>query len=259
MSLAGWIVRNVPGARLGAQYIADKINAGREVSFQPTYNHDNLATDHWLVTGDKFDAAYRSASAAGLTLAPDLRWRAHVVCWAAANGQKLGGSFVECGVARGFFSRVIIDTLDISVPFYLLDTFHGLDERYMTPAQLAGMIEWQKSEGRPGRYEDSYEQVVRTFADRPNVRIVRGAVPETLTEVPDEKIAYLSIDMNTAGPEIAAIEYFWPKMVRGAYVILDDYGWQGHDEQRLAFNEWSSKNNAPILSLPTGQGLIVKA
>jgi CTP synthase (UTP-ammonia lyase) len=59
-------------------------------------------------------------------------------------------------------------------------------------------------------------------------------------------------------PEIAAAEFFWPRMSLGGIIILDDYGWQGFDEQRLAFDKFAKEKNVPILSLPTGQALIIK-
>ena len=61
-----------------------------------------------------------------------------------------------------------------------------------------------------------------TFRDFPNVVIVPGMVPETLSSVKAEKICDLSLDMNAAVPEIAAAEYFWPRMSSGAVIVLDD-------------------------------------
>jgi len=73
-----------------------------------------------------------------------------------------------------------------------------------------------------------------------------------------DKVAFLSIDMNCMEPEIEAINYFWPKLVPGAIVILDDYEWPQHEEQRNAFKQFAKENNTQILPLPTGQGLLIK-
>ncbi len=53
---------------------------------------------------------------------------------------------------------------------------------------------------------------------------MRGKVPESLATVEIERVAYLSLDMNIAYPEIEALKHFWPKLVPGAIVVLDDYG-----------------------------------
>ncbi|OIO71321.1 MAG: hypothetical protein AUJ57_07275 [Zetaproteobacteria bacterium CG1_02_53_45] len=166
---------------------------------------------------------------------------------------------------RGFLSRIIVDYLGAeSVPnFYLLDTYTGFSEKHLSASQAEGLKAWHVKSGssgswETGMYQECYDDVVKTFSDCPQVKIVRGVVSETLHEVKEEKIAYLSLDMNCSGPEVAELEYFWPKLVPGAYVIMDDYGWPGHEEQRDAFDAWSARENVPLLSLPTGQGLWLK-
>jgi hypothetical protein len=71
------------------------------------------------------------------------------------------------------------------------------------------------------------------FAPWPRCRLVRGTVPQTLAAFPEgRKVAYLSLDMNIVVPEIAAIEFFWDRLVLGAVVLLDDYGWRRMQHRR---------------------------
>ena len=44
----------------------------------------------------------------------------------------------------------------------------------------------------------------------------------------------------------------------GAAIVLDDYGWFKHIEQKRAFDDFASRRGVQVLSLPTGQGLILK-
>jgi hypothetical protein len=64
--------------------------------------------------------------------------------------------------------------------------------------------------------------------------------------------------MNCVQPEIAAMEYFWPKLVAGGVVIIDDYGFSGHEAQKTAADTFAESVGVKILSLPTGQGLMLK-
>jgi hypothetical protein len=64
--------------------------------------------------------------------------------------------------------------------------------------------------------------------------------------------------MNCVYPEIEAISFFWDKLVPGAIVILDDYNWLSHIEQKRAFDDFACGHGFEILALPTGQGLIIK-
>jgi hypothetical protein len=70
-----------------------------------------------------------------------IHWRAHIALWAAFSARTLEGDFVECGVNRGFMSSAIMEYLDwdsLGKTFYLLDTFAGLDRRYVTEQEIAG-------------------------------------------------------------------------------------------------------------------------
>jgi hypothetical protein len=71
-------------------------------------------------------------------------------------------------------------------------------------------------------------------------------------------VAYVMIDMNAVVPEIAAAEYFWPKMVSGAIMCLDDYNWVHHIHQKIAFDKFAEERGVKILNLPTGQGILMK-
>ncbi|MDC0108602.1 hypothetical protein OAI35_02750 [Paracoccaceae bacterium] len=57
---------------------------------------------------------------------------------------------------------------------------------------------------------------------------------------------------------MAAISYFWDKLVVGAPVLLDDYAYKGYEYQKQAMDAFASDYGVSILSLPTGQGLLVK-
>lgn len=224
-----------------------------------TYNQDGLATQHNcdFMKDKLFAEAYQlGASTYQGSGSPiekaKIHWRIHVLCWAAAYSKHLEGDFVECGVNRGWFSRAIIHYVDfnqLNKKFYLLDTFRGFSEKYtLKEENNCGML-----------YEECYETVKETFRDFPNVKIIRGPVPETLPQVDATKISFLSLDMNCVMPEIAAVEFFWDKLVKGGVVVLDDYGWKSHFLQKAAFDKFAQKKGVEILSLPTGQGLILKS
>lgn len=222
----------------------------------PRYHEDGLTTRHNcdFIDEPRFRRAYAASEETGEFGGARCRWRALVEVWAAVHGSRLEGDFVHCGVERGSFARIIIEYLRFEMlpkRFYLLDTFCGLVDEQISPAERAlGMGDVE--------YDDCFEEVKATFAPFPNVEIVRGAVPDTLHRVPSESIAYVSIDMNCVLPEIAAAECFWPRMSSGAMMVLDDYGWKAHYEQKKAFDDFAARHGVMLLPLPTGQGLIVK-
>lgn len=90
-------------------------------------------------------------------------------------------------------------------------------------------------------------------------RIIPGPVPETLSRIDSGQFAFAHIDMNCAAPEIAAIEFLWPRLSRGGLVLLDGYAYLGYRSQKVATDEFARRAGVAILSLPTGRGLIVKS
>jgi O-methyltransferase len=202
----------------------------------------------------KFREAYRLGKATGSWGRQDVEWRAYVCCWAAWSVRDKGGDFVECGVNRGGLSRTVIHYVDfdqLNKQFWLLDTYEGLvDSLISDDERRRGIL--------PGGYEPCYEQVVQTFRSFQGVRIVRGVVPDSLSQVTADTICYLSLDMNNAAPEIAAAGHFWDRLVSGGIIILDDYGWSKQINQKIAFDRFAEARNVRVLSLPTGQGLLIK-
>lgn len=188
---------------------------------------------------------------------PQIEWRVHIACWAATHAAKLPGDFVECGVNTGIFSLAVCDYIDFNATgknFWLFDTFCGIPTDQISPAEAARN---RANENR--HYPECYELARASFARYPRAVLVRGKVPDTLGDVSIDEVAYLHIDMNIAYPERAAIEHFWPKLVRGALVLFDDYGWLSYEAQKLTLDEFAAANGTMIATLPTGQGLMIKA
>ena len=223
------------------------------------YDQDGLFSihNHDFMNEAKFSQAYaRGVVANGSDF--NWHWRVHVGLWTASCAIKLDGDFVECGVNRGFLSSSIMSYVDWSSydkSFYLMDTFCGIDERYIAEDESNKNI---MDRNDNDMYVKTAEKVIENFSEWKNVEVVVGAIPDTLEMVKTDKIAYLHIDMNCAPPEVAALNYFWDKVVPGGFILFDDYAFKGYEVQKKAIDEVALSKNVSILSLPTGQGLIVK-
>jgi hypothetical protein len=174
-------------------------------------------------------------------------WRIYVLMWAAENGLRREGDFVECGCGRGANDRVIVDCLDFgrqTKQLYLYDMFdHGEDTAHVKQSFHGPQL---------------FEQVTQRFADLSNVHVIQGRVPDILEKRSPEKIAYLHIDLNDADAEIGALELLFDRVVPGAMIILDDYGWHAYRAQKLVEDTWLAARGYRVLELPTGQGMVLK-
>lgn len=261
-----WLrTRIAPGARPPAdepeiRAFIDHLRGRVPIETVPTFAGDSLVS--WHNTEFLEDPAFIRAVEAGNERGSwirtyDVRWRYHVILWAAWRAARLDGDFVECGVNRGGFSRAVVEYVDFAnLPktFYLMDTFDGLVEAYITPEERAMGV----TRDAFAKYTECFDDVRDAFRAFPNVVLVRGPIPDTLPQVTPEKVSYLSIDMNVVTPEIAAAEWFWDRLVPGAVMILDDYGHAPHVLQKHAFDVFAAKRGVQVLMLPTGQGLIFK-
>lgn len=230
---------------------------------RPAYDQDGLRSvhNHEFMEEPIFRTAYaRGVKAAGV----DYRWhwRVHTGLWAATTAAKLPGDFVEFGVNKGFLSSAIMQMLDWNRTgrrFYLLDTFSGIDERYINDDDRSvGVIERNRRDIDSGFYTFDLDAVRSNFAEWPNARIIPGPVPDTLSQIDSEHFAFAHIDMNCAPPEVAAAKFLWPRLTPGGIILLDDYAFSGYRSQKLAMDEFARSKNVAVLSLPTGQGMIVK-
>jgi hypothetical protein len=228
-----------------------------------TYDQDGLRSihNHDFMSEPAFVRAYqRGVRAVGL----DYRWhwRVHIGLWAARMAARLPGDFVECGTNRGFLSSAIMQDLDWTKTgrrFYLLDTFTGLDERYVSDEEKQdGVLDRNRRELESGFYTTNVEAVRANFAEWENVNIIAGVIPETLAQIDTNRIAFLHIDLNCSPPEVAAIRHLWDRLTPGAPVLLDDYAYFGYGWQKVGMDQFASERELSIVSLPTGQGLLIK-
>ena len=62
------------------------------------------------------------------------------------------------------------------------------------------------------------------------------------------KVSLINLDINLYAPTKIALEYFWPKLVRGGILMLDDYGLVQGETQ--AVDEYFADKDVKIEKLP---------
>ena len=228
------------------------------------YDSDGLFTihsDHFR-HDPAFQAAYQRGIEANNGLDPHLEWRLHVALWAASSALAVAGDFVECGVNTGFISSAIMRGLNwasVAKRFYLVDTFAGpVVSQFSEDERERGRHKIAEQQIAAGSYETDVERVRANFAEWPNAIVTQGMVPDVLPTLGISRVAFLHIDMNCSYPEQRAIEYFWNRLSPGALALLDDYAYFGYECQREAMDIAGRELGFNVLSLPTGQGLIIK-
>ena len=91
------------------------------------------------------------------------------------------------------------------------------------------------------------------------MKIIPGFIPDTLSQITTEKIAYASIDLNCVQPEKDALTFIWEKLVNGGIIVFDDYAFPGHEKQKKSHDAFAKEKNCLIFTVPTGHGVLIKS
>jgi hypothetical protein len=228
------------------------------------HSSDGLFTPHQprFLASQRFQSAYRRGVDASQGFDPGFEWRVHIALWAAARAMQVEGDFVECGVNAGFISSAILQYLDwesTGRAFYLIDTFAGPPLTQYSESEIQqGRDQVARQAVTSGAYVTDIERVRSNFSQWPHAKVIQGEVPEALSHLPVTQVAFVHLDMNSAAPECAALEFFWPLLSPRGLLLLDDYAYFQSNPQGDALDNVARRLGIEILSLPTGQGLVLK-
>lgn len=164
----------------------------------------------------------------------------------------LQGDFIECGVFRGGTALLAAQTLrghlkDGSA-LHLFDSFMGM------PETTNGIDRFQS-----GDFDGtSVEAVTHLLSPYPFVRLHPGFIPDTFADSSIARIAWAHIDVDIYKSVQDCIDYVYPRLVGGGFLIFDDYGFPSCSSARRAVDEaFADRPEVPVC-LPTGQCLVVK-
>jgi len=164
--------------------------------------------------------------------------------------EQIRGAMAEIGVWRGETSA-FLHRCAPERRLYLFDTFAGFDERDLAPGRA------------DARFRDtSVEAVRRRVGPSTNVMLVPGHVPGTLAEASEERFAVVLLDLDLFEPTRASLEFFYPRLEAGGYLVMHDYNNSESDWAcKRAFDEFLAERPERLVELADvwGTALIRKA
>lgn len=105
------------------------------------------------------------------------------------------------------------------------------------------------------QFKDTSLEAVRALVGEENVRYVKGYFPEFAAQMPDDlRFALVHIDCDLYLPISHALQYFYPRLLPGGYLIVHDYAslaWAGAEQ---AVDEFFSDKPEAIIPLTDGGG-----
>lgn len=188
-----------------------------------------------------------------------LKWRHYFVHWTASTACQIRApgerNFVELGVCDGLTAWYAIDARmqhHCNGQFYLYDAWAAMRSDLLTRSE-------KTSEGSYAYLSLENAQRNLALSGASDFVYNKGYLPESFATCPNPAtVAWLHIDLNSALPTLASLDFFWDKMLPGGIVLFDDFAWPGYEDTRRQIEAWSDERGFDILHLPTGQALISK-
>ena len=159
------------------------------------------------------------------------------------------GAMAEVGVAYGGSAKLLAQAKDESKPLFLFDSFAGM------PEITAGL-----DRVAIGDFSSSYEDVCNFLRPYKNVSIIKGFFPETTRELPDPnmKFSFVHLDADTYKTTLEGLNYFYPRMSRGGYILMHDYNAQSCPGVKKAADEFLFDKPESLIDLWNTQAAFVK-
>jgi hypothetical protein len=161
----------------------------------------------------------------------------------------LPGDIVECGVFRGEsllnFARFveILNTGDRTKRIIGFDHFKGFQDLTDADGYDPGVGN-EPGGWNPEAFHETLCELIDLFHEdsfvpsKPRILLVEGDIRETAKQFAEDepglRIALLHLDCDMYEPTLAALEVFYPRVVTGGIVLLDEY----------AMTEWPGETKA---------------
>jgi O-methyltransferase len=195
----------------------------------------------WLGEGE-FRRYFRIAEPRTL-VSPD---RCHVLYSLLRQAMTVEGEVWECGVYKGGTAAMMAALLSGQKTLRLFDTYEGMPQ---TDAER----DWHKT----GDFADTSLESVRQFVlSNGPAEFHAGFIPDTFAGLAASRIAFAHIDLDIYQSILDSLDFIWPRLTSGGFIVFDDYGFASCAGARQAVDQFFARTPYVPLVLPTGQAVV---
>jgi len=170
------------------------------------------------------------------------------------------GDFVECGVWKGGSAMLMAATLkklgSKARDIWLYDTFEGMSQPSEKDANYEGaeaghLLKKTRKDASDSVWcysplKDVEDNMQKTGYPPNHLKLVQGKIEDTVpSNLPSGPIALLRLDTDWYESTLHEMKHFFPLLVRGGVLIVDDYGhWMG---AKRAIDEYLAETQTALL------------
>lgn len=164
--------------------------------------------------------------------------------------EKINGNVAEIGVYKGNSAFLLSKFARIqNKTCFLFDTFEGFDSRDL----MVNDLDMTK-----GFFSDTSLEMVKELIGEKNTVFVKGYFPESLTQIKEiDDLVLVHIDCDLEKPILSALNYFYPKIKKGGFLIMHDHSslyWPGAYN---VINDFFTYKKESIIPIPDKSGTCV--
>lgn len=162
------------------------------------------------------------------------------------------GAVAELGAFRGFNASVLNHFFP-DRKLYLFDTFEGFDPRDLEAEKRLGY--------NTNNYDDfsdsSIELVMSKMTHKENIVVRKGWFPDSAVGLENETFCFVSIDADLYQPIYLGLRWFYPRLAKGGYIIVDDFNWSDYPGAKKAVHDFSREAGVSYIPIPNTTGSVV--
>jgi hypothetical protein len=162
--------------------------------------------------------------------------------------EQLDGDVAELGVYRGNTAALLVRLARrLGRIAYLLDTFTGFSSD-----DLVGIDVRERFE-----FADTSIEAVRSLIGEESIVFVQGLFPASAAQLPETSFVLVHLDCDLYAPMKAGLEYFYPRVRPGGFIVMHDYSslrWPGSIK---AVDEFLADKPERIIPIPDKSGTAV--
>jgi len=162
------------------------------------------------------------------------------------------GAIAEIGVYHGF-SASVINYFFPDRKLYLFDTLQGFDRRDLAVEEQLGF----NTQNYDDFSDTSRELIMAKMPYKQNVMIREGWFPESAISLEGETFCFVYIDADLYQPIYEGLHWFYPKLAKGGYIVVDNYYWKDYPGAKKAVEDFSKEVGICFTPIPNMTGNVV--
>ncbi|HEY7985620.1 MAG TPA: TylF/MycF/NovP-related O-methyltransferase [Methylophilaceae bacterium] len=174
-----------------------------------------------------------------------------------------GLDIAECGVWKGHSAHMISGIFSrngFSGKFHIFDSFEGgLSEKVEQDKNLTRNMTHAEIKLEKEIFSSQETQVATVLAEFDFVQLYPGWIPQRFADVANNNFSFVHIDVDLYEPTKDSLEFFWPRLAIGGFIVVDDYGSSQFPGASTAVDEFLETHVPTFFyKVPMGACFIIK-